>query len=90
MSAAKATESARRFFEEVLRKSARVIQVDRAEQGQGWCAVVEAVEESDFMRRYGRGDVLGLYQVNLDQDFQVTSYSRRGLKERSAVTSDVS
>jgi len=90
MSATRATEATLRFFEEVLRKSARVIEVDRAQDGCGWWALVEAVEESDFMRKYGRGDIMGLYEVNLDEDFQVASYSRRGLKERSAVTSRVS
>ena len=89
MSAVKATEAASRFFEDVLQKTARVIEVDRAEEGDGWWALLEAVEESEFMRKYGRGDMLGLYEVNLDKAFQVTSYSRRGLKERTAVTSDV-
>ena len=89
MSAVKATEAALRFFAEVLHKSARVIEVDRAQEGPGWWALVETVEESEFMRKYGRGEMMGLYEVNLDEDFQVASYSRRGLRERSAVTSEV-
>lgn len=89
MSAVKATEAALGFFAEVLHKSARVIEVDRVEEGPGWWALVEAVEESDFMRRYGRGDLMGLYEVHLDDDLQILSYSRRGLRERTTATSEV-
>ena len=89
MSVIKATEAARRFFEDVLHRNARVIEVDRADDASGWWALVETVEESEYMRKYGRGEMMGLYEVNLDEDFQIASYSRRGLKERTAVSSEV-
>jgi hypothetical protein len=89
MSVVKATQATVRFFEEVLKKTAHVVEMDYAEDKNGWWALVEAIEESAYMRKYARGDTVGLYEVNLDEDFQVTSYSRRGLKERTAVTSHV-
>jgi len=71
------------FFETVLEKTGRVIEVNKT--GDDWLVVVEAVEESDYMRRFGRGDMLGIYEVKLDSNLNVISYTRKELRERSAL-----
>jgi len=71
------------FFEAVLEKKARVIEVSKT--GDGWLVVVEAVEESDYMRRFGRGEMLGIYEVKVDLNLNVISYRRKELRERSAL-----
>jgi len=84
MSIAKASETVVRFFEEVLNKPGRVITVEPDSEG-GWRALVETVEESEYMRRLGRSEILGVYEVQLDSNLEIVSYSRKGLKERTAL-----
>ena len=69
------------FFETVLEKTARVIEVNKA--SDDWTVVVECLEESDYMRRFGRGDMLGIYEVKVDPNLNVISYTRKELRERS-------
>lgn len=83
------------FFEAVLEKKARVIEVSKTNEDParnashsdagGWLVVVEAVEESDYMRRFGRGEMLGIYEVKVDSNLNVISYRRKELRERSAL-----
>lgn len=72
-----------RFFETVLEKVGRVIEVNKADGV--WNVRVEALEESDYMRRFGRGDMLGTYEVKVDDNLNITSYVRKGLRERSSL-----
>lgn len=71
------------FFETVLEKTGRVIEVNKT--SDDWLVVVEAVEESDYMRRFGRGEILGIYEVKIDSNLDVISYTRKELKERSSL-----
>jgi len=88
MSIAAASQKVARFFEEVHGKVGRVIAVEPDGQG-GWRALVETMEESEYMRHLGRSDVLGLYQVHLDSELEIVSFSRKGLKERTALETSV-
>jgi hypothetical protein len=81
--AAQATRAVRAFFEEVLGKAARVIALDS--DPQGWRVVVEAVEDSDYLRRLGRSDLLGIYEVHVNHELEVVSYTRKGLRDRTAL-----
>lgn len=71
------------FFETVLEKTGRVIEVNKT--NDDWLVVVEAVEESDYMHRFGRGDMLGIYEVKVDSNLNVVSYTRKELRERGAL-----
>lgn len=81
--AAQATRAVKAFFEEVLGKTARVIALDS--DPQGWRVVVEAVEDSDYLRRLGRSDLLGIYEVHVNHELEVVSYTRKGLRDRTAL-----
>lgn len=80
---AEITQTVVRFFEEVLHKTGQVIAVESG--GQEWRVLVETVEESDYMSRLGRSHMLGLYEVHVDQDLEILSYTRKGLRERTAL-----
>jgi hypothetical protein len=82
MSVAEVTQAVVNFFEEVMGKAGRVIAVEP--DGEGRRVLVEVVEESDYMRRLGKSEILGVYEVHLDRDLNVTSYSRIGLRDRAA------
>ncbi|MFQ5915626.1 MAG: gas vesicle protein GvpO, partial [Nitrospinota bacterium] len=82
MSVEKVTRAVVKFFEGVLEKTGRVIEV--RPNGDGWTVLIETVEESEYTRKIGRGDMLALYEVNVGKDFEIADYCRKGLKERSA------
>lgn len=84
MGIAGVTQQVTKFFEEALGKTGRVISVEPDSEG-GWQAVVETVEESEYMRRLGKSELIGLYQVHLDSTLEIVGYARKALKERTAL-----
>jgi len=83
MSIADVTRTVLEFFEQVVGKSGKVVSVEG--DGEGWRVLVESIEESDYLRRLGKSDILGLYEVHVDHNLQVISYTRTGLRERTAL-----
>jgi len=81
---AEVTQTVVNFFEEVLDKTGRVIAVESDGEG-GWRVLIETVEESDYMSRLGRSHMLGLYEVHVDHNLEILSYTRKGLRERTAL-----
>ena len=80
MSVAKVTEVVLKFFETVLEKTGRVIEVKPSEDG--WDALVETIEEGEYMRKVALDDMVGVYEVKVNQDFEVTGYSRKNMRPR--------
>lgn len=76
------TQAAVKFFQEVMGKAGRVIAVEP--DGEGQRVLVEVVEESEYVRRLGKSEILGVYEVHMDRNLNVTSYSRIGLRDRAA------
>jgi hypothetical protein len=83
MYAAEATRTVTIFFQEVLGKTPRVIALES--DPEGWRVLVEVVEDSDYLRRLGRSDMMGVYEVHVGHDLEVVSYARRGLRDRTAL-----
>ncbi|HUT75801.1 MAG TPA: gas vesicle protein GvpO [Armatimonadota bacterium] len=81
--AAEATRTVTVFFEEVLGKRARVIALES--DPPGWRILVEAVEDSDYLRRLARSDMMGVYEVRVGPELEVVSYTRKGLRDRTAL-----
>lgn len=74
-----------KFFEEILRKQAHVIKVEPGQNG--WLIEVETIEDSDYMRRRALDDVMGLYEVEMNEQYEITCYRRISLRERDAIQS---
>lgn len=68
------------FFETVLNKKGRVIEV-KAHDG-GWSALIETVEENEYMRKIAQDDLIAVYEVHVDQSYEVIDYSRKSLRSR--------
>ena len=49
--------------------------VDKVPQ-DGWNLIVVALERSQFMRRWGWGDLLGVYHAGIDDQLRLTNYNR--------------
>jgi len=46
--------------------------------GNGWNVCVEALGKSPYMRRKGWNELLGIYSIQVDSNFNMRSYSREG------------
>ncbi|MEW6172530.1 MAG: gas vesicle protein GvpO [Bacillota bacterium] len=75
------------FFQDVLGKNATVIAAGQDERGL-WTAKAEVPEEVEYMRKRARDDLIGLYQVTLDANFNVAGYERLAIRERDNTAYD--
>ncbi|BAF58614.1 hypothetical protein PTH_0433 [Pelotomaculum thermopropionicum SI] len=69
------------FFNEVLKKSGSVIAV-APQQDEGWKVQIEVAEDTEYMRKRARDDLMALYEVTVDRELQITSFERLSLRER--------
>ncbi|WP_249870426.1 gas vesicle protein GvpO [Oceanobacillus saliphilus] len=73
------------FFNENIAPPHKIISVKKHEENgeTGWRALVEVIEEKEYMKRYANDQMVGLYEVFLDDDSEVTGFSRISLRFRS-------
>ncbi|XKF67484.1 gas vesicle protein [Virgibacillus necropolis] len=72
------------FFTENIAPPHKIISVKKQEEG-GWRALVEVIEEKDYMKKYAHDQMVGLYEVFLDDDENVNGFSRISLRYRSVL-----
>ena len=80
------------FFTEHVSPPYKITSVERREDSaedeegkSGWRATVEVIEEKDYMKRYAKDQMVGTYTVLLDDNKEVTSFKREGIRYRSKV-----
>lgn len=83
MSIQKLVMEVKTFFENVLEKPAHIIGVEQREGG--WIVMVETVEESDYMRKRALDDIVGVYEVMVNENMEIVSYKRTSLRERDEI-----
>ncbi len=69
-------EVATSFSTEMLQKPCQVLAVNKI--GNEWKVLIEVVEEKGFI-----DDLLGAYEITLDEQMNATSYERKGLRRRT-------
>ncbi|KHE72825.1 gas vesicle protein GvpO [Halobacillus sp. BBL2006] len=69
------------FFKENIAPPHKIISAKKNEEG--WRVLVEIIEEKDYMRKYAHDEMVGLYEVFLDDNQEVTGFSRLSLRYRS-------
>lgn len=81
----KVMEEVKTFFQENIAPPHKIISVKKQVENDesGWRALVEVIEEKDYMKRYANDQMIGLYEVFLDNEFEVTGFSRISLRFRS-------
>jgi len=82
----KVLDSLTTFTEEIMNKPCWATAVTEVQDG--WRALVEVIEEDEYMRRRGRKDLIGVYEIVLDNDLGVRSYQRKELRERGTILRD--
>ncbi|WP_176791650.1 gas vesicle protein GvpO [Thalassobacillus cyri] len=85
----KVMDEVNQFFTENIAPPHKIISVrkhkeeDREEKQEGWKAMVEVIEEKEYMKKYANDQMIGLYEVFLDKDAEITGFSRISLRYRS-------
>ncbi|WP_085505832.1 gas vesicle protein GvpO [Thalassobacillus devorans] len=85
----KVMDEVNQFFTENIAPPHKIISVrkhkdeDSEEKQQGWKAMVEVIEEKEYMKKYANDQMIGLYEVFLDEDAEITGFSRISLRYRS-------
>lgn len=75
-----------KFFNTDLHKrSGEIVGVSKTDEG--WKVEIEVIEESEYMRKHGRNDLMALYEVNLSNELDVLGYARMSTRERGKVES---
>ncbi|AIF67991.1 gas vesicle protein GvpO [Terribacillus saccharophilus] len=76
------------FFEEYIAPPHKITAVE-PRQGEdsadGWTVIIEVFEERDYMKKYAKDEMLGVYSVTLNEEAEIESYSRQSTRYRSAV-----
>ena len=54
-------------------------------ENEGWKVMAEVIEEKEYMKKYAKDEMLGTYEVLVNKEKEVTSFSRRDVRFRSAI-----
>lgn len=80
------------FFNEhvaPIHKITSVENVDMGEDEKGWKLTVEVIEEKEYMKKYAKDEMIGVYDVYLNEDIEITSFKRRDIRYRSSIDQEV-
>jgi len=71
------------FFANVLKKPGAII--GACLDNGSWTVQIEVTEEDEYQRRHGRNELLGVYQVKLNENQEIVCYTRIMLRERGKI-----
>ena len=72
------------FFNEFVAPLHKITSVEQSDN-EGWQLTVEVIEEKEYMKKYAKDEMLGIYDVLLNKDKEVISYKRRDIRYRSSI-----
>lgn len=79
----KVMDTVNQFFNEHVATPHKIISVEKQSEENGWRITLEVIEEKDYMKKYAQDEMVGVYEVNMDEDMQITGFSRLSLRYRS-------
>jgi hypothetical protein len=71
------------FFTEVFGASCRVLSV--LPDGNSWKSVCEVIVDPEYTTRKGLGDLVEIYEVNLNEKLEVTGFTIKETKRRANI-----
>lgn len=77
-------KSVQKFFTELLDRPGKIIGVLR--ESDYWKVKIEVAEEVEYMRARAQDDLMAIYEVHVDCNFEVISFDRVALRERDSLT----
>ncbi|MYL62295.1 gas vesicle protein GvpR [Bacillus hwajinpoensis] len=61
------------------------VEMNDQEDQEGWKVIAEVIEEKEYMKKYAKDEMLGTYEVLLNNEKEVISFTRRDVRYRSAI-----
>ncbi|AKG03848.1 MULTISPECIES: gas vesicle protein GvpR [Salimicrobium] len=77
----KAIKIVREFFEDEIAPPHKIVAMEKQQEG-GYRGLVEVVEEREYMKKYAHDEMIGLYEVFVEDD-EVSSFQRVSLRYRT-------
>ena len=74
------------FMNENFKTTGKIVELQKNEDR--WISKIEIIEESDYVRRFGKTDIIGLYEVHINNAGEIIEYKRLLLRERSNLNTD--
>lgn len=74
------------FMVENFKTKGRIVELQKKEDN--WISYIEIIEESDYVRKFGKTDIIGLYEVEISFTGEIMGYKRLLLRERSDLNAD--
>ncbi|MCM3791091.1 gas vesicle protein [Domibacillus indicus] len=71
------------FFNEFVAPVHKITSVEKNDNG--WQLTVEVIEEKEYMKKYAKDEMIGVYEVLLSEEKEVASYKRRDIRYRSSI-----
>lgn len=68
------------FVNENFKTVGKIIELQKGEDR--WISKIEIIEESDYVRRLGKTDIIGLYEVEISFIGEIVGYKRLLVRER--------
>ncbi|WP_433742431.1 gas vesicle protein GvpO [Falsibacillus pallidus] len=72
------------FFQENIAPPHKITSVDLLEE-DGWKVTIEVVEEKEYMKKYAKDEMIGIYTVLVNEKGEITSFNRIDIRYRSAI-----
>jgi len=72
------------FIKENFTISGKIIEIQKKDDK--WVSNFEIIEESEYVRKLGKTDIIGLYEVEISLDGQILGYKRLIVRERSDIS----
>lgn len=83
MTVKKIMDTVTEFFNEHVAPPHKIISVEKRSEENGWRVTLEVIEEKNYMKKYAHDEMVGLYEVYMDEDMGITGFSRLSLRYRS-------
>ena len=74
------------FFANEFKSSGKIVELKKKEDL--WVARVEVIEESDYVRKLGKADIIGLYELEIGNEGEMLGFRRLLLRERGDLIAD--
>ncbi|WP_164214961.1 gas vesicle protein GvpO [Virgibacillus sp. YIM 98842] len=72
------------FFAEHVAPPHKITAVEQGEE-EGWKLMLEVIEEKEYMKKYAKDEMVGVYEVSVNGEKEVTSFKRLDIRYRSKV-----
>lgn len=79
----KLIQTVQQFFTDLLDRPGKIIGVNK--EPDYWVVKIEVAQEDEYMRKKALDDLMAIYEVHVNDDYQVIAFDRIALRERDSL-----